>query len=161
MLTEFDQLKEVLKPLFRKAFYEQFNSHNQGIKTETNALFQAASNVEQLKNVLKVLDYHARGEEEIYDKTNADAIYSKLFSKAQSNNDWRISGKYSDTNAANEAADIKSHLIKPPPAPVSAIPPAPAVQYAGPLIRAPRLPTNSANVTPNNVTAQLTTLFSG
>lgn len=150
MLTQFEQLKKELKPLFEKAFYEQFNSHNQGIKTETNALFQAASNVEQLKNVLKVLDYHARGEEEIYDNTNADAIYSKLVSKAQSNNDWRISGTYSDTKAANEAADIKNHLIKPPPALVSASAPAPAVRYACPPIRPPRTVLHIGNVTPPN-----------
>ena len=60
MLTQFETLKKELKPLFEKAFYEQFNSHDQSIKKETNALFQAASNVEQLKNVLKSLDYLAR-----------------------------------------------------------------------------------------------------
>ncbi len=155
MLTEFEQLKKELKPLFEKAFYGQFNSHNQGTKTETNALFQAASNEEQLTNVLKVLDYHARGEEEIYDNTNVDAIYSKLVSEAQSNNDWRISGTYSDTNAANEAADIKNHLIKPPPAPVSAIAPAPAVRNAGHSICAPRAVLHSGNVTPSNKVSQM------
>lgn len=165
MLTEFDQLKEVLKPLFRKAFHEQFKSFSINEEILTNA-----KSKDELLNFLKVLDYYSFKDDFGYDgakKAIADEINFELegFTRrggqpktlgdslvdffTVANESWRIDGA-AEKEANRIQQQLEKDLIQSSRAPVSAIAPAPARRYAGPPIRAPRLPTNSANVTPNN-----------
>ena len=165
MLTEFEQLKEDLKPLFKKAFYEQFRTFPINEKILTNAKSE-----DELLNFLKVLDYYSRDADLAYDgakKAIADRINFELegfirrggqpktlrdslvdfFTVA--NESWRIDGA-AEKEANRIQQQLEKALIQSSRAPVSESAPAPAVQYTGPPIRAPRLPTNSANVTSNN-----------